>query len=176
MSDKKKTSRPIAALALVLAWLVPGLGHIYLGRKLRGIIIFLAIGATFWASVGIGGVMTVDYQNERWWFAAEMLTGIHGITGWERQRRVYEELAEELGPPPEITSPTRANWILQTDRALARDEIALVAPTSTIARAYAGVAGLLNLMCIFDATILALMGVTGEFRPRKQQEQPEAQC
>mgnify|MGYP000853354412 CR=1 FL=1 len=31
-----------------------------------------------------------------------------------------------------------------------------------VARAYAGIAGLLNLLCIFDATILALMGRFGE--------------
>ncbi len=173
MSDKKKTSPPIAALALILAWIVPGLGHIYLGKYLRGAVIFLAIGATFWAAVGMGGVMTVDYQNQRWWFAAQMLTGVHGIVGWERQRRVYEGLSQELGPPPEMTSSTRANWALRTDKALAREEIALVAPTSTIALAYAGVAGLLNIMCIFDATLLGLMGVRGEPRRRKPEEATE---
>ncbi len=170
MSDKKKTSPPIAALALVLAWIVPGLGHIYLGRHLRGVIIFLAIGATFWTAVGLGGVMTVDYQNQRWWFAAEMLTGVHGIIGWERQRRVYEELSDDLGLPPEVTSPARANWALRADDALAKKDIALVAPTSTIALAFAGVAGLLNIMCIFDATLLGLMGVRGEPNRRKQEE------
>ena len=102
MAKTAKTSRPIPLVALVLAWLVPGAGHAYLGRLGRGAIIFLVVGAMFWGGVAIGGVMTVDYHNERWWFAAEMLTGIHGVAGWHRQQAVYKELADDpnIGPPP----------------------------------------------------------------------------
>ena len=45
-------------LATFLAWLVPGAGHVMLGRTLRGVIIFIIIGAMFWTGVGLGGVMT----------------------------------------------------------------------------------------------------------------------
>ena len=69
--------KPIKALlAFALAWLVPGAGHAFVGRPWRGLIIFLAIGATFWGGVAMGGVMTVDQKEQKWWFAAEMLTGV----------------------------------------------------------------------------------------------------
>lgn len=132
---------------MLLAWLVPGAGHVYAGRMARGIIIFLVIGATFWAGVGMGGVKTIDYQAERYWFYAQMVTGVHGLAGWQRQRQAQDAVE---------TNPTRyAN-------PASSENLALVAPVDTVARAYSGVAGLLNLLCIFDATILALMGSSGE--------------
>ena len=146
MAETSKKTSPLAAAALILAWLIPGAGHVYIGRRARGIIIFLTIGATFWAGIAFGGVMTVDPINQRWWFVAEMLTGIHGLASWYRQHEAVEAL---LGPGqvPLLTFHKR----------LAEADLALVAPTDTVARVYSGVAGLLNLMCIFDAVVLALL-------------------
>ena len=154
---------PIPFVAIFLAWLIPGAGHIYIGKVRRGIIVFLVIGATFWSGVAVGGVMTVDYQSERWWFVAEMLTGVHGLIGWHRQQRIYDGLAadENIGPPVSQRSPQRPWWQAAVDDKLAEQKIALVYPTDTVARAYAGIAGLLNLMCAFDALILAMLGVSG---------------
>lgn len=132
---------------MFLAWLVPGAGHVYAGRLTRGIIIFVMIGATFWTGVALGGVKTVDYQAERYWFFAQMVTGVHGLTGWQRQRGTQEKIASD---PVKYAGPGSA------------DNIALVAPVDTVARAYSGVAGLLNLLCIFDATMLAFLGSSGE--------------
>jgi len=161
MAKKSGKSRSSALVAMFLAWIVPGAGHVYAGRVRRGIIIFVVVGATFWTGVAIGGVMTVDYQNERWWFAAEMLTGVHGLIGWRRQRKVYRELAGRIGSPPPAGTPGRARWDVLVDKELAARKLSLVTPTDTFARAYAGVAGLLNLMCVFDAVMLSLLGVAG---------------
>jgi hypothetical protein len=154
MKKQAKTLHPMPLLAAILAWLVPGAGHIYLGRPVRGIVIFITIAATFWGGVAMGGVMTVDPETERWWFASEMLTGVHGLVAWQRTRAVYREIGS-LDP-------------LSTDAALAAKGIVLVEPTSTVARAYSGIAGLLNILCVFDATLLALMGVTGEEREERE--------
>jgi len=164
MKTDTSKPRPIAVLALLLAWLAPGAGHVYLGRPIRGVIIFLAIAATFWSGVAVGGVMTVDYHSERWWFAAQILTGVHGIVGWRRQATVYRRLASDsqVGPPPPAGTPDRADWESRVDRKLAADGVALACPTDTVARAYTGVAGLLNLMCMFDAVMLSLLGEWGE--------------
>lgn len=159
--------RPFALVALLLAWLIPGAGHFYLRQTGRGVIIFLVIGATFWSGVAIGGVMTMDYHNERWWFAAEMLTGVHGLISWRRQNSVYHELAAdaEVGVAPHPRSQARLDWQYRLDKRLAADGLALVSPTSTVARAYCGVAGLMNLMCAFDAVMLCLIGATGPQPP-----------
>ena len=156
MAKQKKKSAPLPFVALVLAYLVPGAGHAYLGRVRRGIIIFVTITALFWSGVAIGGVMTVDSQRERWWFIAEVFTGVHGLVGWHRQRQLYDGLRNVEGE--------------SLDEKLQNAGVALVAPAEGVARAYAGVAGLLNLMCIFDALMLSLMGVAGE--PTGQPEKP----
>jgi hypothetical protein len=156
MAKQEKTFAPLPYLALVLAYLVPGLGHVYVGRLKRGIIIFVTISALFWSGVAIGGVMTVDATRERWWFIAQMLTGVHGVVGWYRQRRVYDR----VGVGSLDLDNSHDQDVL--DERLQREGVALVAPGETVARAYAGVGGLLNLMCIFDALMLSIIGTTGE--------------
>ncbi|HOF18679.1 MAG TPA: hypothetical protein PK082_07195 [Phycisphaerae bacterium] len=152
MATTRKT-RPIPLLALFIAWLVPGAGHVYLGRTLRGLVIFVTISATFWAGLAVGGVMTVDSQNERWWFVAEMFTGIHGLVAWHQSKSFTDRLAADKGPVENLDE-----W----NALLNAEGVYLPYPTDNVARAYAGVAGLLNLLCVFDAVILSIMGVTGE--------------
>ncbi len=164
MAEKTSKSHTVPIIALVLSWLLPGAGHVYLGRFTRGVIIFVTISATFWAGIAMGGVMTVDNEQERWWFIAEMFSGVYGLVAWQNQQRVMKRLIadDEIGPrrrPGSAEAMVRQSRI---DRKLAEQKLALVAPTATVARAYAGVAGLLNLMCIFDAVMLSLMGMTGE--------------
>ncbi len=181
MAKKNNSTSPsIPPLAVILAWLIPGAGHIYLGRRVRGIVVMATIAVTFWSGVAMGGVMTVDSRYERWWFLGQMCTGIHGVVGWYRQHLVYRDVERLIGsveaPRPYTVGPRQ----MQVDALLAehrardyRDApkhlqgLALVAPVETPARAYAGVAGLLNIMCIFDALMLSLMGIRGEQpRPR----------
>ncbi|MHC4295506.1 MAG: DUF6677 family protein [Planctomycetota bacterium] len=164
MARKTNRSRPLPFVAFFLAWLIPGAAHAYIGRPRRAIIIFVVIGATFWSGIAVGGILTIDYHNERWWFAAQMLTGIHGVWGWHRQQTLYTELVADsaVGLVPTPGTYQRELWNYRLDRRLARDNLALSAPVATLARAYTGVAGLLNLMCVFDAVMLSLLRVTGE--------------
>ena len=167
-----------AGVAGVLAWILPGVGHLYLRRPVRGVIIFVTIAALFWGGVAMGGVLTVDQYNERWWFAAEMLAGAHGLIAWQRQTALYNRLMngpDELQAPLPDAGGDVSLAQLKMDEALARDKLALVAPTDTVARAYAGIAGMLNLMCIFDAIALALIGATGERASRRDGAAPDEQ-
>jgi len=214
--------KPIkAVLAFLLAWIVPGAGHAFVGRPGRGIIIFIVIGATFWGGIATGGVMTVDHQEQKWWFAAEMLTGVHGLVGWQRESKQLQTLRNTIQKDMELgrkdlenkirkqedkhsecekqiaqidrnirdaTSAEEKNTLKKSrddsvkakgairealvgyhselnelrsahiDKTLAKERLVLVAPMATVARAYAGVAGLLNLMCMFDVIMLALIG------------------
>jgi len=222
-----------AVLALLLAWIVPGAGHALIGRPIRGIIIFVVIGATFWTGMAMGGAMTVDPQNQRWWFAAEMLTGVHGLIGWQRQAKTLSDLREEVRPKLKEEGGDLLNRIrnlrkdlINQERELARldariraartsqekealrnrserlmdarlkshqemlrcqgqlntlhstlvtkelsdKKLTLVAPVATVARAYAGIAGLLNLMCIFDALMVALIGTSVLAKASEQED------
>lgn len=184
MATREKNSDALGAMvAMFLAWIVPGAGHVYAGRVVRGAIIFVTISAMFWTGIAIGGVMTVDYQTQRWWFIAEMCAGVHGMIGWQRQKRVYEDADRALAADERFLDATRgvnaaAYQRLHddfVDQWLAEKNKALVEPAGTVARAYAGVAGMLNILCVFDAMILVVMGAAEPKREDRDEEpDPEA--
>ena len=95
MKPKSQANVPLACLAAMLAWIVPGAGHVAIGRPVRGIILCLTIAATFWAGVAMGGVMTVDPENEHWWFVADLITGVHGLAAWQLQQHTCDRIASE---------------------------------------------------------------------------------
>ena len=121
-------SRPIA-LAPVLAWLLPGLGHWWIGERLRGVIFFVVLTVTFWGGVAIGGVRTTVTPVENGaWIAAQLCMGPQALGALylsHRQIEVAKARQQE---------PYRALW-----------------PASSISVVYAGVAGMLNLLVILDA-------------------------
>lgn len=164
MARQDKSTRRFWILAALLAWLVPGAGHVYLGRMRRGAILFLAIAATFWGGAAMGGVMTVDSRYDRWWFYAQSLSGVHGLAGWWRQEQVYRDVARRLGKEQILPAPDGrpTDEQMRVDAALREKGVVLANPTEGVARAYSGVAGLLNLLCVFDAALLAMMGRRGE--------------
>lgn len=163
-------------VAGILAWLVPGAGHVYLGRTFRGIILCICINGLFWAGVALGGVFTVEPLRQRWWFAAQMCTGVSGVAAWRHQERFRRAVTGRLGLSATPAPGQAREWWDTYNRALADENLALVYPADAVARAYAGVAGMLNLMCIFDAVMLALAGRLGEpgrkKNPRQDQEHP----
>lgn len=116
-------------LAAFLAWLVPGLGHFYLGHRARGGILFVTITATFWTGVLVGDVRaTVDPANHRLWFLAEICTGGNTLVAVGVRRQM---LAGQPSPGPNAYF---AHYV----------------PVD-VGTHYAGVAGLLNLLIILDA-------------------------
>jgi len=96
-----------------------------------------------------------------------MITGVHGLAAWQFYQRTWNRLASDPSVRQRQTALAREPWQAAAvmDQKLQEEHLALTAPTDTIARAYSGIAGLLNLMCIFDAMILALMGIGGEPPP-----------
>jgi len=129
-------------LAGMLAWLFPGLGHIYLGYWKRGVILLVTITAIFWSGVAIGGVRgTVDWHNRKAWFIAELCTGGNTLAA--------ATLHKAIGPARKTSKgfdPHTGHW-------LAVD----------VGVHYAGVAGLLNLLVILDALARADIAM----RPRR---------
>jgi hypothetical protein len=165
MPERKGPFRPIALVAAVLAWIVPGAGHLYLGKRARGLVILFTIGLTFWGGVAMGGAMTVYSQAEPWWFAADMLTGVHGLAAWQYQQRIclrVQDVAMRKAAAEGRSQDGPEGRIELFEKELAAQRLALVAPADSVARAYSGVAGLLNLLCIFDAMMLAFLGRLGE--------------
>ncbi|MFQ5591633.1 MAG: DUF6677 family protein [Phycisphaerae bacterium] len=118
-----------APLAGLLAWLIPGLGHFYLGHQTRGLVFLVAITATFWSGVAIGGVRsTVDPGERKLWFVAQLCTGGNTLSAWAWNERTT------IGRAGTYEPPQRSHWM-----------------RADVGVHYTGVAGLLNLLIILDA-------------------------
>ncbi len=133
-----------APLAGFLAWLIPGLGHLYLGHRNRGLVFLVIITATFWSGVAIGGMRsTVDPKERKLWFIAQICTGGNTLSAWALNQRITLTHARS-GRPAQSTHWMRAD----------------------VGVHYTGVAGLLNLLIILDAIARAEPS-TGARRERR---------
>ncbi len=129
MPYQSQSSLLRAPIAGLLAWLVPGLGHIFLGHRGRGIVFLLTITATFWTGVAIGGVRaTVDPHERTLWFLAQLCTGSNTGAAY----------ALNVAIAPTTPSP---GWNASAGPWLSAE----------VGVHYTGVAGLLNLLVILDA-------------------------
>ena len=136
-SDDRTESVVRISMAGFLSWLVPGLGHIYLGDKKRGIIFLVTIATTFWGGVAIGGVRgTVNPQQRKAWFMAEVCAGGHALAAYGLHKAQPEGLTKR--DPQTGEWPYVGHWLAV--------EIGIV---------YAAVAGLLNVLIILDALVRA---------------------
>ena len=125
--EASQRSTPLAA---VLAWLIPGMGHWYLGYRDRAIVFFVTITVTFWGGVALGGVRsTVNAGENGPWLAAQLCAGPQTFAAlmWGKSL-----------PKPSISSASY-------------DRYEASYPASDISVVYAGIAGLLNLLVIIDA-------------------------
>ena len=130
MSNSETVPVIRVAIAGLLAWLAPGLGHVYIGERRRGIILFVTIALTFWSGVAIGGIRTtVDPEHRPVWFMAELCAGGHALTAW-----VARGALPQLETGTASSKPFVGNWV-----------------STDIGVHYCGVAGLLNLLIIIDA-------------------------
>lgn len=120
-------------LAGLLSWLVPGLGHALSGEWNRGLVLFVAITATFWTGVAIGGAPgTVDPAKRKLWFTAQLATGGNTLIAYAMHRRML------AAAPEGAKSLPIPHWM-----------------SAEVGVHYTGVAGLLNLLVIFDAIVRA---------------------
>ena len=110
--------------AALLAWLIPGAGHFYLGLRKRALLLFVCIEVTFFIGLYIGTLRIVDPAQSLLWFLAQVFTGLNTIVA--------------------------RFWAVRLDNiALIRDWPYYMGVL------YTGVAGLLNLLAIFDVVIRA---------------------
>ncbi len=122
-------------LAGLLALLFPGLGHWFIGDRRRGMVFCAVIVVTFWGGVAIGGVRsTVDVEQRKAWFAAQLCVGSQVVAVLIGQRIAAAAIGTEAGDE----GLPRAYW-----------------PSEDLAVVYTGVAGLLNLLVILDALVRA---------------------
>jgi len=63
-------------MALFLGWLVPGMGHIYAGKRQKGIIFFVAIAGAAVTGIALGRFRNVYFAPDHYQFYAEVGNGL----------------------------------------------------------------------------------------------------
>ena len=83
MSNSQATpwTRVDAALAVVLGWLVPGAGHLYLGRRRKALALFVLIMGTYLGGQGLAKFKCVFYRRSptlksQLWFYGQAGAGL----------------------------------------------------------------------------------------------------
>jgi hypothetical protein len=65
----------LCPLEAAAGWLVPGLGHILLGQRVRGLILMVSILGLWLGGLVIGGITCVNSRDHTAWFAGQALVG-----------------------------------------------------------------------------------------------------
>jgi hypothetical protein len=162
-------------LAAFLAWLLPGLGHLYQGRTGKGVLFFVCIVGTFvyGLTIGQGRVVyasTADVFSrgflERWQYICQVGIGLPALPAVVQRYRIANDKPALIhdnfmrppykDPPPHMregfTSPD------QTDRSRDvhhPDELAKwnydLGDMFELGTVFTVIAGLLNILAIYDA-------------------------
>jgi hypothetical protein len=191
-------------LAAFLAWLVPGLGHLYQGRTGKGILFFVCIVGTFVYGMYIGGCRVVyastkpismQFLQDRWQYVCQFGAGLPALPALVERYRAREDRKLELDgkepkmgplfgghvyrPPREATpfgegfkSPDRSDpdpkRMVQHPDELAKWNYDL-GDYFEIGTVFTVIAGLLNILAIYDAYGGPLM-----IAPAEEKKKPEA--
>jgi hypothetical protein len=70
-------NRPV--LAMMLAWLVPGLGHVFQGRRVRGAMVFLALVGLFLLGTYLAEGSNLSRERHFYYWSGQFLIGLPGI-------------------------------------------------------------------------------------------------
>ncbi len=161
-------------LAAFLAWLVPGLGHFYQGRTGKAVLFFVCILGTFFYGLYIGGGRVVyastepfpsrRFLNERWQYLCQVGVGLPALPALVQRYRVMHNEAPLFGDnfmrPP--TPRSQQMGVLRSEDPSEKgsfvehqDELAQwnykLGEYFEIGTVFTVIAGLLNILAIFDA-------------------------
>jgi len=173
-SEQPEREQPIDLrnpyLAGFLAWLAPGLGHYYQGRYAKALIFFLCImplfviGCALASSFETGIARNVYWSwrqgDTRYWWLAQASLGIAAIPSWAQAWQVRSGQEPILGSfmaPPQRFDNDR------TGVSPTIDEIRRQLPHYELANYFVVIAGLMNILVIFDA-------IGGPFIGRRKEE------
>ncbi len=137
-------------LAAFLAWLWPGAGHMYQRRYAKGTVFMICILGTFFFGLTLGGgrvvyASWVEYDR-RWQYGCQVLVGAPALPAIVQNMLVRAGNEPMFGgymsPPGEIVpdgNDELAQWHAQLDFSFEMGTL------------YTVIAGLLNVLAIFDA-------------------------
>ena len=103
------------AIAALLGWLVPGVGHLYQGRIAKGILFLVTILTTFFYGLylGDGKVVYASWRpgDTRWAYVCQVGVGLAALPALIQANRARDgEPAGFMGPPELPRDTQRRQW------------------------------------------------------------------
>ena len=162
------------AVAAILAWLIPGLGHWYQGRRAKSVLYFVAIMGLFGWGVYLGGSgrplkddgrnVTIGYgravyfswwPEHRWPYFCQVFAGLPALPALYQAHRMDQGQRVLFGgfmapPLPERVARANPNGP-NADQPTSHELNKLLNRYFDLATFYTMVAGLLNVLAIYDA-------------------------
>lgn len=158
-------------LAAFLAWLIPGMGHIYQGRTGKGLLFATCILGTFYYGLAIGDnkvvfastapIVSSDFAfvRDRWQYPCQFFVGLPALPALVQRARVLDgmEPLPWIGQAPPQPASRDGFPIEDVAGNLARQPTQLaqwqydLGPYFELGWVFTVVAGLLNVLAIFDA-------------------------
>jgi hypothetical protein len=141
------------ALAAFLAWLVPGLGHLYQGRKAKALLFFVSIMGTFLlglflgsnSEVGPGRVVYFSSEPFRPHYLCQVWAGAAALPA------IYQHRQAQSGKTEKESPLGRFMWPPSERRGEADHLHYSLHRFFELGTVYTMIAGLLNILAIFDA-------------------------
>lgn len=130
------------ALACVLAWLVPGAGHLYLKRPLKAALFFCLVLTTLFLGLSLHGrAHVVDHDNPLLSSLATFANVATGSLDLLTRKSTYHRIAYRLPPKGQPGY----------DELVARMRAHVLEPTYEYGTTFILTAGLMNILLILDA-------------------------
>ena len=149
-------------VAGLLAWALPGLGHIYQGRTGKGILFFVCVLGTFFYGLYLGGGKVVyaatDWEQQyRWQYLCQLGVGLPS-TPMLIQRSLADKGRDPLFGSRFMAQPRKSIGPAEDDSGNTAQQPSELAqwvneehPFFELGTVYTVVAGLLNVLVICDA-------------------------
>jgi hypothetical protein len=158
-------------LAAFLAWLIPGMGHIYQGRTGKGVLFFVCIVGTFiyGLCIGQGRVVyasTADVFSrqflERWQYICQVGVGLPALPALVQRERIKDDkpalIHDKFMRPPRKFAPAGEAFVSKDsakNTVYHPDELAQwnydLGDLFELGTVFTVIAGLLNILAIYDA-------------------------
>ncbi len=131
-----------SALAVVTAWVLPGLGHVVLGERARGVVIMITLASLYTAGLLIGGIDVIDSREDKWWYRGQVLAGPATLTldllSQRLKTRTQSRLEDRAFPAAQPPDFDRLPYVRSVGR------------VNELGTLYCALAGMLNLLVIVD--------------------------
>ncbi len=151
--------------------MVPGLGHFMVGQKTRGLIFALTIHGLFVGGLLLGGIKALSPPEQPIWTYTQFLSGWPMLVFNKVARAKEAEIIQlksdyqadrpeewKSNPSPEEQAQVQAQRIAYGKKNLTQHPLLSYSPKiQDVGAVYCGIAGMLNLLVIFDL----LLRVTG---------------